>query len=393
MRIGYFCGGFPYLRSTLNYKIGGGEKVAYNIAFNMAKRGHDVCVFTVSESSCYEVENLHNIKVYRYASLFEFYRRKISPSLIFRPNIDVDIVHVHIAGELAPLAASKLAKKKNIPLIATYHGDAVADKLLQKPGEIFHNIIIKKVLNFSNVIVSPSKHIINQSPLLHLYKHKIVVIPNGINLKDFKIAYPKEECKRKLRIPESDKVILFVGVLRPFKGVDVLIKAMQFVTEIFQNVQLIIIGEGEMRLKLERLTKELKLERNIKFTGFVGEDLKPMYYKSADIFCLPSITTQEIFGIVNLEAMACGVPIVASKVGGVPDVVKHGENGLLVPPRDPNALADAIIYLLENEDIRKKMGTKGKEIVENYAWEKIAEKYEKVYQSVLNDNRSSTWRI
>jgi glycosyltransferase involved in cell wall biosynthesis len=92
----------------------------------------------------------------------------------------------------------------------------------------------------------------------------------------------------------------------------------------------------------------------------------------------------ESFGIVNLEAMASGLPIVASRIGGVPDVVKDGENGLLVPPRDHEALAAAIIYLLENGDVRKKIGENARKKVENYSWEKVAEKYEEVYEQIIN---------
>ncbi|MBT9151423.1 MAG: D-inositol 3-phosphate glycosyltransferase [candidate division WS2 bacterium] len=110
--------------------------------------------------------------------------------------------------------------------------------------------------------------------------------------------------------------------------------------------------------------------------------MKPFYYNAADVFCLPSTST-ESFGIVNLEAMTCGVPIVASKIGGVPDVVKDGENGLLVQPKDYEALADAIIYLLENEDERERMGKNGREKVESYSWERIAEETEKVYSSLM----------
>lgn len=386
MRIGYFVGSFPDQNLISNYKYGGGERVAYNIAVNIAKRGHNVYVFTTSESSKDEIVNLsNNIKVYKYATLFKFYRRNIALSLLIKPDVDVDIVHVHIAGEIIPIAALRFARKKGLPLIATYHGDAIADRLLYKLGEKLHNLIIKEVLNFSSVIISPSKHVITQSTLLYKYRDKIIVLPNGINLKDFEIPYSKEECRKRLGIHNAENIILFVGVLRAFKGVDILIRAMQLIVKEIQNTQLMIVGEGEMRVELEKLTKKLGLERNIVFTGFINETLKPIYYKAADIFCLPSVTTQEIFGIVNLEAMACGVPIVASRIGGIPDVVKNGKNGLLVPPKDHNALANAIIYLLKNEDIRQKMGREGKKIVKGYTWEKITEAMETVYELVINE--------
>ena len=139
-----------------------------------------------------------------------------------------------------------------------------------------------------------------------------------------------------------------------------------------------------MREELVRLCKKLDVEKYVGFAGFIEESMKPFYYRAADVFCLPSTMSAESFGIVNLEAMACSVPIVASKVGGVPDVVKDEENGLLVQPRDSEELADAIIYLLKNEDVREKIGKNGRKKVENYSWEKIAEETEKVYNEVIS---------
>ena len=139
-----------------------------------------------------------------------------------------------------------------------------------------------------------------------------------------------------------------------------------------------------MQEELEKLSKKLNIEKNVKFSGFVDEDLKPLYYKAADIFCLPSTNMGESFGIVNLEAMACGIPIISSKLGGIPDIVKDMENGMLVKPGDPESLADALIFLLENDDIRKKMGNDGRKKVEEYSWMKIAEKTEGIYEKLIN---------
>ena len=125
------------------------------------------------------------------------------------------------------------------------------------------------------------------------------------------------------------------------------------------------------------------MDENIEFLGFIDESLKPLYFKASDIFCLPSTTMAESFGIVNLEAMASGIPIVSSKLGGIPDIVKDGENGLLVKPGDVEGLADALIYLLKNEDVREKMGDDGRKKVENYSWEKIAEETDKIYKKLL----------
>ena len=131
---------------------------------------------------------------------------------------------------------------------------------------------------------------------------------------------------------------------------------------------------------------KLNLVNDVIFTGFVEEDKKPLYFKAADIFCLPSTTMAESFGIVNLEAMASGIPIVASNLGGIPDIVKHGVNGLLAEPGNDQNLADNLLCLLKDEDIRKKFGDQGKKLVRNFSWDEIAMKTEELYLDILDVN-------
>ena len=115
----------------------------------------------------------------------------------------------------------------------------------------------------------------------------------------------------------DNNIILFVGNLTPYKGPDVLVKAMQIIVKEVPDTELIFVGSGMMRDELEMLSKRLDVEKYVKFAGFVEESLKPLYYKAADVFVLPSTMSTESFGIVNLEAMKCGIPIVASKIGGM----------------------------------------------------------------------------
>lgn len=131
------------------------------------------------------------------------------------------------------------------------------------------------------------------------------------------------------------------------------------------------------------MAHDMGLAEDVIFTGFVEDDEKPLYYKSADIFCLPSTTMAESFGIVNLEAMASGIPIVSSNLGGIPDVVKHGENGLLAEPYDVEMVAENLLLLLQDEDIRSKMGKDGKQKVKNYSWDKITTETEQLYRKIL----------
>jgi glycosyltransferase involved in cell wall biosynthesis len=137
-----------------------------------------------------------------------------------------------------------------------------------------------------------------------------------------------------------------------------------------------------MRVELEMLSRRLGVERNVKFAGFVEENLKPFYYRAADVFVLPSVMKTEVFPLVFLEASASGLPIVVSDLDTFKCIIEDGYNGIVTKRGDENNLADAIIYLLENEEVREKMGENAKKKVDDYSWERIAEETEKVYEEV-----------
>lgn len=387
MKICYLVTKFPYDKQFKEYPYGGSSLAAYYLAIEMAKRYHEIDVFTTSVSSKDSIEKHENMMIHRYGTNFRVLTSNISLGMFTKPvKHDVDVVHTHFDIPPGPLAGLRYAKIKNVPLVVTYHGDWVENYggLLRRIGIAFHNkFLVDKVLSYADAIISPSAYYIDRSRFLRKYRDKIVVIPNGINFYDFDIPYSKKECMRKLGLPLDKKILLFFGYLSPYKGPDVLVKAMQRIVKVVTDTELIFVGKGVMMEELKVLSKKLGIEKNIKFTGFVENRLKPFYYKAADVFCLPSMMSTECYPLTILEAMACGVPIVASKIGGIPDAVKDEENGLLVPPRDTEKLAEAIIYLLENEGVRGRMGKKGSEKASKNSWERIAEETEKVYEGLV----------
>jgi len=387
MRVGYFVHRFPYSNATENYKYGGGEVVAYNLAISMAKRGHNIHVFTTSATYKDSVKKNGNITVHRYGTLAQILQRGISPNLILKPlKHEVDIVHVHIGSSPLELITALLyIKLKKKPLVATYHGDVIPSRkgIAYRSSVWIYNTVVRKVLDFADIIISPSEYYINESIFLRKY-HKIISIPNGINLEDFDIPYSKKECKEKLGLPMDKKIILFLGVLHPKKGPDVLLKAMPRVLSKVPNTELVIAGDGIMRGELEELSEKLGIKDYVNFTGFIPENLKPLYYNSADVFCLPSRMSTEVFPMVLLEASASGLPMVVSDLNTFKCIIEDGYNGLFTKRGNKNSLADAIIYLLENEEVRKEMGRNAREKVENYSWERIAEMTEKVYEQVIS---------
>jgi len=238
------------------------------------------------------------------------------------------------------------------------------------------------VLSSADVIVSPSEHYISESRFLGKYKDKTITIPNGINLNDFNIQHSKEECRKKLGLAMDKNIILFLGNLAPYKGTDVLVKALPIVVNRFPDTELIFVGDGRMKKELKELSRRLDVRKHIKFVGFVFDPYyKALYYKAADIFVLPS--TKEVFPLVLLEASATGLPIITSNLKTFRCIIEDGWNGLFTKRGDHKSLADAIIYLLENEDVRIAMGKNAKEKAKALSWGKVAEKYEKLYELVI----------
>jgi len=169
--------------------------------------------------------------------------------------------------------------------------------------------------------------------------HKIVVIPNGVNTNLFRLM-DQTECRKSLNLPEEKRVILFVGNLVPVKGVDYLLEAYSDASSFIRNTMLIIIGDGSSEKSLKKETKRLGLGENVKFVSRQPYEKIPVWMNACDLFCLPSLN--EGCPNVVLEAFACGKPVVASSVGGVPELITSEDVGLLVASHNSKALSDTL---------------------------------------------------
>ena len=202
-----------------------------------------------------------------------------------------------------------------------------------------------------------------------------IVLPNGVNIDTFRPLAADPELARSLGIGPKDKVIFSACRLVGLKGIDYALKALAGLVEQGMAVKYLITGDGPVQKNLEALTLELGLEDRVIFTGGRSNDELPQYYALADIAVYPSVGA-ETFGIAMGEALACGVPVVSTNVGGIPDVVTEG-TGLLVAPKNADALAAAMTELLTRDDLRTAMGRAGhKWISENLSWEASVVKLE-----------------
>lgn len=318
------------------------------------------------------IDWVENTKVTRVGTLCNVAATPICPQMIkaIRQST-ADIVHLHHPNPMATLAYMLSGHRG--PLVVTYHSDVVRQKML---GKIFEPLLYQ-LLDRAATIIATSPNYIESSPVLSHYHHKCQVIPFGIPVEEF--LRPDREKVAQLRRKYGAKIILTVGRLVYYKGLENLIRAMKRI-----KGHLLIVGEGPLRETLERETQLCGVQERVTFLGQMSDEDLVDYYHAMDVFALPSILRSEAFGIVQLEAMACGKPVVNTQLdSGVPFVSLHGETGLTVPPRDPVALARALNRLLSNPALSASYGRAAQRRVEReFSEEMMSQRMLQLYSKV-----------
>jgi rhamnosyl/mannosyltransferase len=257
------------------------------------------------------------------------------------------LVHIHVPNPAAVLAY--LASGHRGPLVITYHSDTVKQKVLGRMFEPLLNAALRR----SAAIIATSPNYLATSPVLQVFRDRCQVIPYGIDTTQFEQCDP--EAVRRVRERFGERMVISVGRLVYYKGFEVLIRAMAEV-----RGKLVIVGDGPLRGELQSLAARLGVADKVVFAGEIDNAGMPPYYHAADLFALASVARSEAFGIVQIEAMAAGLPVVNTSLdSGVPFVSLDGETGLTVPPSDPQALAGAINRLLDDAGLRKSLGQAG----------------------------------
>ena len=301
---------------------------------------------------------------------------------MIRDPVDADIVHSHTwYGALAGYMAKVLY---NVPYVATVHSlEPLRPWKEEQLGRSYHLTawVEKIALENADRVVAVSKHA--RGEILDNFKvdaKNIAVIHNGIDLDTWKPS-PAKDTLRAYEIP--DDYILFLGRTSRQKGMTHLLDAMEYVDP---GVRLVCCTSAPDTPEVEKeiAARVARQKRVIWINTMLREDQAMELYTNASLFVCPSV--YEPFGIINLEAMACETPVVASAVGGIQEVVVPGETGLLVPPADPHALADAINRLLRDRRLARKMGKAGRLRVEKYfSWASIAKKTKDMYADVIKE--------
>ncbi|MBT4723171.1 glycosyltransferase family 4 protein [Candidatus Falkowbacteria bacterium] len=363
--------------------IGGLGNSAHHFARKIAEKGQDITVFTLSSKNI-DFASDKNYKVKALGSLIQFKLAAVLPQLLWKLR-KFDIVHLHYPffGSNFLVSLVKLFRGKEVKFILHYHQDVNFQgiKIILEwiPRKLFLGIILRLA---DKVVVSSFDYIMasNINNFYQKHKEKFVEIPFGVN-ETFLPRENDKELLNKYSIKESDKVIMFVGGLGQnhyFKGVDDLIKSFEYLKD--DNLKLLIVGDGNLRDRYKALAKELKIENRVIFAGYVDDEQLSNHYNLADILVLPSTEKNEAFGIVLIEAMAHGKPVIASDLPGVRQVVAKGNNGFLVKQNSPEDIAKKIQDLLKPDNYSYYSKNALNSVKNYYNWDIIVDKLLDIYK-------------
>jgi len=312
-------------------------------------------------------------------------------------GIRYDLIHSHYW--MSGVAARHLKEKWDCAIVHMFHTlgmmkQRVGRSAEEREGEYRINGEYEVIRLADRIIAATPAELAQLQWLYQADPAKISIIPPGVDPCRF---YPisMDEAKEFIGVPRENRMILFVGRIEPLKGIDTLIHAMALLRDqgFFEShpFSLYVIG-GEMDgeelitntelLRLYEIRENYQVENLVTFIGRRAQDSLPYYYSAVEAVVMPSF--YESFGMVALEAMACGTPVVASQVGGLAFLVQDGETGYTVPADDAQALADRLSILLSDNQLRKAMGEKASEFARQYAWHSIADRIKSVYLELLN---------
>lgn len=284
-------------------------------------------------------------------------------------KIHPDILHAHWATSYGLLAA---ISRFHPFILSTWGNDIIISPQKYWIMRKFLEYTLKK----ADIVTATSKMLANATREFIYDGKPVHTIPFGV---DIDLFSPSKE--------KSSKSKICIGIVKALEdkyGIEYLIRAFKIVVEGGYESNLLIVGEGSLRKKLEELTESLALTDSVRFIGKVDNNTVVEYLNMIDIFIVPSISSSETFGVAAIEASSCSIPVIASNIGGLPEVVIDGKTGYLVPPGDAESIAEKIIKLIEEPSLRQRLGKGGRKfVVDNYEWESCASKMEGIYNDIF----------
>ncbi len=389
--------------------LGGAERVLHEQTARLSERGHEIHVITrrlpIHQSS---YENIKNVHEWRYdvkeKNSFTFLVSTVlNCQKLFKQisqKISIDLINFH--QPFSAFAINLLRDTQKIKKIYTCHSLAFEEykirslkrSFLNRPIFYF-NIFFRRIMEKFSLSKCEKVMVLSQfmqDKLINIHsipEEKIYINPGGVDLNRFRPPLKKMEIRKRVSIPADKFVLLTVRNLVPRMGLENLIKAMPLVQNRVNNIYLVIGGEGILRRKLQELIKELNLENSLNLCGFVSEDHLPLYYQMADFFILPTVAL-EGFGLITVEAMACGIPVLGTPVGGTKEILNKFSPGFLFNDTSPESIAELILdkykYYKDKPDEYKQLSQECRSFVEkNYSWERNIDEAETLFAQVKKE--------
>lgn len=373
--------------------VGGIARVVHDLSKRLIKDGHDVTVVTYREGELPYYENDKGVEVYRVDNYmitpnnFIDWIMQLNFNLVAKASEliakegNFDVIHAH--DWLVANAAKTLKHAYNIPLVSTIHATESGRNsgIHDETQRYINDTEWMLTYESTEVIVNSNFMKGHIQGLFGLPFDKINVIPNGINLTNFNGIERDYEFRRQYAL-DNEKIILYMGRLVYEKGIQHLIAAMPKILDNYHDAKLIIAGKGGMIDELKAQVEYMGISNKVYFTGYLDAKQVQKMYKCADVAVFPS--TYEPFGIVALEAMLAGVPIVVSDVGGLNEIVEHGVTGMKSYAGNSNSIADSILTLLYDHALAAKVAKNAKaKVKELYNWNKIAQDTHFTYQKAI----------
>jgi len=358
-------------------KQGGVERCVYELSARFARRGHTVTVATSTRGKESKTisERIGLLQVIRFAEKFHLFEAPLIPAIsTVALTAEYDVLHVHGMCPSITDLSILFAKIRRKPVVLTYHNDAESEiwSPVAKLAAFVYSSIVSTLIRATDVVVCSTRSYAETSPALKYSLNKLQVIPMGV---DFD-RYSRIES---LENANSEWNLLFVGQLKEYKGVEVLLKALFILRAEGVLINLDIVGTGPELPKLKSIVRLLHVEDCVHFLENISDHDLMKLYSSCDLVVLPSLNRREAFGIVMLEAMAAGKPVVASNIPGLSEVATMA-GGLLAKPKDASSLAASILQSIKNKRRPEVM----RYSVKQFTWDKLAARYEEIFCSLLN---------
>jgi glycosyltransferase involved in cell wall biosynthesis len=369
--------------------VGGIERVVYEQSKRLLQRNYEPFVVTnrIQTPKHYVVDG---INVQCYDSLNTGFRLGIPYSIPTVTSLEIflkavkssKIVHAHGHPYLTSLIAAKLAKRYSKPFVLTQHNTFIEyDSIFDNIERLNDLAVGKETLKEADKIITVSNSTKDYVLSLGAKPEKVTVLHNGVDLVRFRpLAGKREEMRRKLGISQNSIVVLTVRRLVYKNGIDTLIESANIAVKKNPKIVFLVVGKGPDLNNVQIKIKQLGIENNFRFTGFVKDEDLPFYYNAADFFALPS-KSGEGLPLVALEAMACGLPVIATDVGGISEILME-DYGKLVPPNQPELLAKAVLEF-SNIDLSSRKLEIRAVMEEKYSWDKNVERLIKIYEELI----------